>query len=321
MRIDKVLTDHHPALSYEFFPPKSEEGKERLFETIGTLEKLEPAYVSVTYGAGGSTRELTHELVIKLIRETTLTVVSHLTCVEATVEETHQILERYSEAGVENIMALRGDPPEGKRTFEPVPGGFTFASELVGHIKKHFPHLGVGVAGFPEGHPGTPNRLDEIDHQKAKVDAGADYICTQMFFDNRDFYDFVERCRFAGINVPIVAGIMPITSAKGMRKMAGLAAGSRFPAPLLKAIDRVVSHDGEEYIENVGIHWATQQVMDLIENDVDGVHLYTLNKSKATRRIYESLGLQLMAGAGGHPHYRDHRSGNGSGRHPQLQRS
>ncbi|MFP4010273.1 MAG: methylenetetrahydrofolate reductase, partial [Spirochaetaceae bacterium] len=250
--------------------------------------------VSVTYGAGGSTRELTHELVLKLIRETSFTVVSHLTCVDATVEETHRILDTYSEAGVENIMALRGDPPEGERTFAPVPGGFTFAAELVAHIKRHFPHLGVGVAGFPEGHPATPNRLDEIDYLRAKVDAGVDYICTQLFFDNRDFYDFVERCRHAGIEVPIVAGIMPITSAKGMRKMASLAAGSRFPAPLLKAIDRAGTHEGEEYIENVGIHWATQQVLDLIEHGVDGIHFYTLNKSKATQRIYESLGLQLI---------------------------
>jgi methylenetetrahydrofolate reductase (NADPH) len=294
MHISDALRRNRPAFSYEFFPPKTERGKQRLFRSIETLEDLDPAYVSVTYGAGGSTRELTEALVMKLIHETSFTVVSHLTCVGATVDETHRILERYADGGVENIMALRGDPPGGQRSFEPVERGFTYASELVAHIREHFPRLGVGVAGFPEGHPATPNRLDEIDHLKAKVDAGADYICTQLFFDNRDFYDFVERCRFAGITVPVVAGIMPITSATGMRKMATLAAGSRFPAPLLKAIDRVSGDDGDEYIENVGIHWATQQVMDLLENGVDGIHFYTLNKSTATRRIYESLGLQLI---------------------------
>ena len=290
MHIKDVFRQHDTAISFEFFPPKTPEGSEQLFENIEKLVPLEPAYVSVTYGAGGSTRELTHELVTRLQQETDLTVVSHLTCVNATKEQTRRILETYDQSGIENIMALRGDPPEGERTFTPEPGGFTYASELVAFIKKHFPHFGVGVAGFPEGHPATPNRLDEMDYLKAKVDEGADYICTQMFFDNRDFYDFVERCRYAGIEVPIVAGIMPITSLKGMRKMASLAAGSRFPAPLLKALDRAQEQD-PQYVKNVGIHWATQQVMDLLDNGVEGIHLYTLNKSRASRRIYEALGL------------------------------
>lgn len=294
MHIRDVFHTHLPALSFEFFPPKSEKGRRTLGKTVEQLERLDPAYVSVTYGAGGSTRELTHDLVVRLMKETSFNVVCHLTCVDTSREQTKRILDSYVESGVENIMALRGDPPKGQRSFEPVPGGFAYAAELVGFIKKEYPQLGVGVAGFVEGHPATPNRLDETDYLKAKVDAGADYICTQLFFDNRDFYDFVERCRLVGIDVPIVAGIMPITSTKGMRKMATLAAGSRFPAPLLKAIQRAEPH-GDEYVENAGVHWATAQVWDLIDNGVDGVHLYTLNKARASRRLFEALALRPEA--------------------------
>ncbi len=291
MHIKTLFEQHKPLFSFEFFPPKTEESEVALFHTIRELEPLEADAVSVTYGAGGSTKDRTHRLVTRLQRETSLTVISHLTCVGATRDETHAILESYAEAGIENIMALRGDPPGGvgDRGFEPVPNGFTFAAELVAYIKKHFPQFGVGVAGFPEGHPLAPNRLREMEHLKEKVEAGADYICTQLFFDNHDFYDFVERARHAGITVPIVAGIMPIASRKGMMKMADLAAGSRFPAKLLKAIDRV---EDDADVQNVGIHWATSQVLDLLDNGVDGVHFYTLNKSGATRRIYEALGVR-----------------------------
>jgi methylenetetrahydrofolate reductase (NADPH) len=158
----------------------------------------------------------------------------------------------------------------------------------VAYIKKHFPNMGVGVAGFPEGHPETPNRLKEIEFLKTKVDAGADYIVSQLFFDNRDFYDFCERCELAKIYVPIIAGVMPITTKKGMVRMAELAAGARIPARLLKAVERAGS---DEYVERVGVHWATEQVRDLIDNNTRGIHLYTLNSSTATLRIYKSLGI------------------------------
>ncbi|HMV36447.1 MAG TPA: methylenetetrahydrofolate reductase, partial [Turneriella sp.] len=180
-------------------------------------------------------------------------------------------------------------PKEAFARFVPHPDGFHYAAELVAFIKKHFPQMGVGVAGFPEGPPETPNRLKEIEHLKAKVDAGADYICTQLFFDNHDFYDYRERCELAGIHVPIIAGIMPITSRKGMQRMAELSLGSRFPAKLLRALARA---EDDEYAENVGIHWATEQVRDLIDHGVAGVHFYTLNKSKATLKIYQSLGIR-----------------------------
>jgi len=310
VHIADVLKSNKPALSFEFFPPKTPEGSETLFQTISELKPLEPAYVSVTYGAGGSTRQLTHDLVVRLSRELGLTIVSHLTCVGASKDEIRQILERYQESGISNILALRGDPPVSKDAsgvgaakdgtpgaapkeafarFVPHPDGFHYAAELVAFIKKHFPQMGVGVAGFPEGHPETPNRLKEIEHLKAKIDAGADYICTQLFFDNHDFYDYRERCELAGIHVPIIAGIMPITSRKGMQRMAELSLGSRFPAKLLRALARA---EDDEYAENVGIHWATEQVRDLIDHGVAGVHFYTLNKSKATLKIYQSLGIR-----------------------------
>ncbi len=289
MHIAQVLKQQDPAISFEFFPPKTEAASQELFHTIQQLAPLKPAYVSVTYGAGGSTRSLTHDLVVKLQEETSLTIVSHLTCVGSGQDEIRQILETYHTRGIENIMALRGDQPQAPQGNRPQTPAFQYAAELVRFIKHHFPHMGVGVAGFPEGHPDTPNRLKEIDFLREKVDAGADYICTQLFFDNRDFYDFRERCEMADIQVPIIAGIMPITSKKGMARMSELALGARFPAKLLRAMGDA---DSPEKAERIGTTWATEQVLDLLDNQVQGIHLYTLNKSKASLQIYEALGIQ-----------------------------
>lgn len=289
MLVKDILNSNRTSFSFEFFPPKTEKGWGSLFDTISDLEPLKPAYVSVTYGAGGSTRDKTHDLVTKIESDTGITVVSHLTCVGSSKDEIRDILEKYEDAGIVNILALRGDAPEGMKKWEQHPDGFRHASELVAFIKKHFPKMGVGVAGFPEGHPETPNRLKEIDYLKAKVDEGADYIVTQLFFDNRDFYDFCERCDLAGINIPIVAGIMPIVTKSGMTRMAELAAGAKFPASLIRGVQRA---DSDEYVEKFGIHWATEQVRDLIDNKVRGIHFYTLNKSLQTLKIYESLGLK-----------------------------
>ncbi|MCW7753186.1 methylenetetrahydrofolate reductase [NAD(P)H] [Desulfobotulus sp. H1] len=288
MLLRDIFAENPMTFSFEFFPPATEKGWETLFDTIADLMPLDPAYVSVTYGAGGSTRDRTHQLLGRIHRETPLTAVSHLTCVGASRDEIHEILSTYDALGVHNILALRGDPPAGE-SFVPHPDGFLFAADLVAYIKKHFPGMCIGVAGFPEGHPATPNRLQEIDYLKAKVDAGADYIVTQLFFDNRDFYDFQERCELAGIRVPILAGIMPVTTRRGMERMAELAAGARIPAALLKAVYRAGSDDR---VENVGVHWATEQVRDLIDHGVRGIHFYTLNRSLATLRIYEALGVK-----------------------------
>ncbi|MBN1759824.1 MAG: methylenetetrahydrofolate reductase [NAD(P)H] [Chitinispirillaceae bacterium] len=288
MHIAEILKSNRISFSFEFFPPKDATSSEQLFSAISELTNLKPAYVSVTYGAGGSTRELTHSLVGRISRETDLTVVSHLTCIGSSREEIGNLLQVYWSEGIRNIMALRGDPPRGVEKFEPHPDGFRNATELVAFIRAEFPGMGIGVAGYPEGHPETPNRLTEIDYLKRKVDAGADYICTQLFFDNRDFYDFRERCELAGITIPILAGIMPITTLKGMKRMADLALGTRYPARLLRALARA---EDDAHVEMVGIHWATEQVRDLIDNGIRGIHLYTLNRSNATLRIYDSLGV------------------------------
>jgi methylenetetrahydrofolate reductase (NADPH) len=243
----------------------------------------------VTYGAGGSTRERTHDLIVRIQKETNLTAVSHLTCVCHSDGQLQAILDRYAESGIENILALRGDPPLNKPDYDRSKDAFKYACDLVKFIRKHTHGFGIGVAGFPEGHPDTPNRLKELEHLKAKVDAGADYICTQLFFDNHDFYDFRDRCELAGISVPIVAGIMPITSRAGLIRMAHLAAGSRIPAALLRAVERCETDDD---VARVGIHWATTQCFDLLNNKVRGLHFYTLNKSDATRQIYANLGVK-----------------------------
>jgi methylenetetrahydrofolate reductase (NADPH) len=288
MHINDIFKHDKICFSFEFFPPKDQAASEALFKTIADIIPLSPSYVSVTYGAGGTTRLLTHDLVVRIQKETNLTVVSHITCVGSTQYEVLKLLETYRNSGIENIMALRGDLPKGQTIFVPRDGGFTYASELVAFIKKYFPDMGIGVAGYPEGRPDTPNRLKEIEYLKIKVDAGADYICSQLFFDNHAFYDFCERCRLAGITIPILAGIMPITSIKGMHRMADLSPGTNFPARLLKALSRA---EDDRHVENVGIHWAAEQVADLIDNNVKGIHFYTLNRSGATLRIYDSLGV------------------------------
>ncbi len=292
MLVKDLLAQQKTTFSFEFFPPKAEiaeDAANRLLATIkNNLMPLAPSYVSVTYGAGGSTRNRTHDLVVRIKQETDITVVSHLTCVGSSQGEIHGILEKYQEAGIFNILALRGDPPKGVTDFVQPADGFNHATDLVAYIKKYFPAMCVGVAGFPEGHPATPNRLLEIDYLKAKVDAGADYIVTQLFFDNRDFYDYCERCELAGIHVPNIAGIMPVTTKNGLIRTAELAGGAHIPARLLKAVFRA---ENDSYVEKVGIHWATEQIRDLLDHDVRGVQFFTLNSSTATQEIYQSLGV------------------------------
>lgn len=297
MHIQDIFKRQRPTFSFEFFPPKNPKAADALYETILDLASCSPSFVSVTYGAGGSTRELTHDLVLKIKETTSIPPIPHLTCVAHSAQEITATLERYAEAGIGNILALRGDPPANLANYDRSADAFQHAVDLVSHIKKFnatgsHPDprgFGIGVAAFPEGHPDTPNRLLEMDYLKAKIDAGADYICTQLFFDNHDFLDFRDRCGLAGIDVPIIAGIMPITSAKGIHRMAELAGGAHFPARLLRALER--AGDNQEAVERVGIHHAAEQCAGLLDADVDGVHLYTLNQSRATQEVYASLGL------------------------------
>jgi methylenetetrahydrofolate reductase (NADPH) len=295
MHIQDIFAKEGPTFSFEFFPPKTADGIESLYETITELEAYDPSFVSVTYGAGGTTRELTHDLVVRIKNATSLDPIPHLTCVCHQEPDIQSILGRYAAAGVGNILALGGDPPRDLKNYIKADDAFQHAADLVRYIRNFPGHpdrrgFGIGVAGFPEGHPATPNRLKEMDHLKAKVDEGADYIVTQLFFHNDDFHDFRDRCELAGIRVPIIAGIMPVTSTKGMERMADLAAGARFPAKLIRALRR--AGDDPDSVEKVGIHYATEQCSDLLENEVAGIHFYTLNKSHATREIYANLGIR-----------------------------
>ncbi len=296
MHIADVLARDSFTASFELFPPKSDDGWDALFTAIADLEPLKPSFVSVTYGAGGSTRRLTHDLVVRIRRETSLDPVPHLACIGHATGEIDAILGRYADEGVSNILALRGDRPVAQP--DSPAGDYRFASELVDQIRAfnatgRHPDprgFGIGVAGYPEGHPETPNTLVQMDHLKAKVDAGADMIVSQLFFDNAAFMDWRERCELAGISIPVIPGIMPITSMAGVRRMAQLAAGTRFPAALLRSLRR--AQDDPDAVAKVGIHWATEQCRDLIDRGVRGIHFYTLNRSDATRRIYENLGVK-----------------------------
>jgi methylenetetrahydrofolate reductase (NADPH) len=304
MHIRDILAAVRTTFSFEFFPPKTDQAAEQLFAAIRELESLKPSFVSVTYGAGGSTRERTHNLVVRIKQTTSLDAVPHLTCVQHSEADIQTILERYAAHGVSNILALAGDPPQPLQPPRDVPGydkshdAFQHAADLVRFIRRfndsgRHPDargFGIGVAGFPEGHPATPNRALEMDYLKAKADAGADYIVTQLFFDNRDFYDFRERCELAGIRLPIVAGLMPITSLGTYKRIPELALGARYPARLQRAILRAGSDP--EAVKAVGIHWATEQARDLLDHNVRGIHFYTLNHSAATREIYRSLGAK-----------------------------
>jgi methylenetetrahydrofolate reductase (NADPH) len=289
MRLPDLLAKSGCTFSFEFFPPKDESGVEVLYERARTLAELKPSYVSVTYGAGGSTRQRTHEVVRKLKHEIGLNVAAHLTCVGHSRDELVNILQQYADDGIDNIVALRGDAPTGG-AFTAAEGGLRYGVELVELIRQRFgDRFGIAVAGYPEGHPETVSRLDDMDYLKAKVDAGADCVVTQLFFDNRDFYDFRERCAIAGIDVPIIAGLMPVLSRKGILRMAGLC-GSRLPAKLLRRLAKAGEDDTK--VAKVGIDWAVQQSRDLLDNDVRGIHFYTLNRSSATIEIYRRLGAE-----------------------------
>ena len=303
--IAELFGESRPLRSLEFFPPKDDKAAETLFAQIAELETLKPSFVSVTYGAGGGTRERTHNLVVRIKDSTGLDPVPHLTCVCHSEVDIAKILERYAAHGVSNILALGGDPPRDLTGYVRANDAFQHAANLVTFIKKfndtagggRHPDkrgFGISVAGFPEGHPATPNRVLELDYLKAKVGAGADYIVTQLFFDNRDFYDFRERCELLGIKAPIIAGIMPVTSLGTFKRIPELALGARYPARLIKAIQR--AGDDPEAVKRVGIHWATEQCRDLLDNNVRGIHFYTLNNSFATREISRSLGAKDSVG-------------------------
>jgi methylenetetrahydrofolate reductase (NADPH) len=287
MLIDQILDLGKAGVSFEFFPPKTEAGFTSLFKTIDELHAIRPTYVSVTYGAGGSTREKTVQLVERIQRELKIRAMAHLTCVGHTADEIGRILEDLWGAGIRNVLALRGDPPTGQSQFIATEGGFANADELVKFIRSKRDFC-IGVAGYPEGHPQCLNRTRDLEHLKRKVDNGGCFVITQLFFDNDDFYRFRDQSRAMGIKVPIVAGIMPILNVAQIKRFVSMC-GAKIPHSLLTKLESL-EHDPEAVYAQ-GVQYAIQQCDDLLKNGVDGLHFYTLNKSKATVQICKSLNV------------------------------
>jgi methylenetetrahydrofolate reductase (NADPH) len=286
MKIRNVLNPSKPCFSFEFFPPKTPEGERQLWETLEDLRPLEPGYVSVTYGAGGSTRDTTIDLVTHIKERTGIEAMAHLTCVGHSKEEIALVLRRFSQARVENILALRGDPPKGQSTFVKAQGGFEHASELTEFIREQDLGFCIGGAGYPEGHVETASREADLRHLKIKVDQGAEFIVTQLFFDNAFYFDFVERARRAGINVPIVPGIMPVTNYEQVQRFVRMC-GATVPMRLQLELERI--KDEPQAVMQLGVAHATVQCLELLNRGVPGIHFYTLNRSPAARMIVSAL--------------------------------
>jgi methylenetetrahydrofolate reductase (NADPH) len=286
VRIDDLLADaDEPTFSFEFFPPKSPAGEENLAAALSELHALAPAFVSVTYGAGGSTRERTVEIVADLRRRYGLEAMAHLTCVNATVAELKATLDVMRDAGVENVLALRGDPPRGQERWTQTAGGLEYSSELVELLRADYP-FSVGAAAFPETHIHATSPEDDLRFLKAKVDAGASFLITQMFFDNAYYFDFVARARDIGIDVPIIPGVMPILSSAGIKRMAELSAAV---LPPRLALELELRRDDDEAVAELGVSYATLQCVELLERGAPGIHFITLNRSPATRAILSAL--------------------------------
>jgi methylenetetrahydrofolate reductase (NADPH) len=289
MKIAEFYKTQKRTISFEFFPPKTEEAEAKLYETVSQLKSLNPSFVSVTYGAMGTTRANTLRIVAAIKKKIGIEAAAHLTCVGHTKQEIGGILLELKQEGVENIVALRGDPPKGSAEFKPVEGGFSYAAELVAFIRsdERFKNaFSLAVAGYPEGHVECHDREKDLLHLKQKVDAGADIIITQLFFDNADYYRFVEKLRKMGITIPVVPGIMPVTQGAQIQRFATMC-GARIPAAMSGAIAKL--GDDHAAVEAYGIQYATRQCEDLLKNGAPGIHFYTLNKSHATRQISASL--------------------------------
>jgi len=285
VRISEALSTGYPVFSFEFFPPKSEEGEAKLWDTLRELHDLKPTFVSVTYGAGGSTRTKTVGLTRKIKAELGIDPMAHLTCVGSTADEIRSVLEDLQESGIENVLPLRGDPPKGADRFEVTAGGFAYASELTAFIKKDFDFC-LGGAAYPEGHIECASPYQDLHNLKQKVDAGAEFLVTQLFFDNRYYFDFVDRARASGITVPIIPGIMPITNVEQVKRFTKMC-GASIPEQLLVELEKRA--DKPERVMELGIAHATIQALGLIQGGAPGIHFYTLNKSTAAREILTAI--------------------------------
>jgi methylenetetrahydrofolate reductase (NADPH) len=285
MRIEQILEQHRPVFSFEFFPPKDDQGMENLKRVVSELKDDAPAYVSVTYGAAGSTRERTVEITKWIKQELGIEAMAHLSCVGEPTERLIEILTQIQEAGVENVLALRGDPPRGETEWTPHPGGLSYSVELIRLIAERFDFC-VGAACFPEIHPDAPNRDSDLRYAREKQEAGAAFLITQLFFDNELYFDFVEHARGAGITVPIVPGIMPITNYGQIKRFTEMC-GATIPDELERELNGRA--DDPEAVAELGVAYATLQCSDLLARGAPGVHFYTLNRSPATRAILAAL--------------------------------
>jgi methylenetetrahydrofolate reductase (NADPH) len=286
MRIDRILDTRKPVFSFEFFPPRTDEGQRSLEAALGELKHDEPDYVSVTYGAAGSTRERTVEVTKWIKEDLGLEAMAHLSCVGEPVDRLREILDEIGGAGIDNVLALRGDPPRGEAEWTPHPDGLHHSVELIELIQADYDFC-VGATCFPEVHPEAESAEQDLRYAKRKVDAGATFLITQLFFDNGDYFRFVDRAREFGIDVPIIAGIMPITNFDQLKRFTTLC-GASIPPPLYEQLDARVD-EGEEAVVELGVSYAALQCADLLARGAPGIHFYTLNKSPATRAILSAL--------------------------------
>lgn len=288
MKIDKIIKESEKSISFEFFPPKTEQGEITLFETIDKLSVFNPSYISVTYGAGGTTKDKTISIIERITKNTNLTVMPHLTCVGATRDETAEIVEHYKSIGIENILALRGDPPMGVTEFPFVEDGFDYAKDLIEFVET-YKSFCISSAAYPEKHKESPNTEFDMIYTYQKVEAGANFLITQMFFENKFFYGFLDRADMMGIKVPTIPGIMIITDLKKIRQLAQMCATS-IPQRLSELIDKY--SDNPEDGRKAGIEYTTEQCRDLIKHGVKYLHFYTLNRWEAVTEIINNLNIQ-----------------------------
>ena len=285
MKIRDLFRSQAQTFSFEFFPPKTKEDADELFVRVRELKPLGPSFISVTYGAGGSTRRNTIDLVCRFQAELGMLGMAHLTCVGHSQTELREVLTELKDRGIENVMCLRGDPPRGQTSFVPAPDGFSHAYELV-RLARSLNGFCIGVAGYPEAHPECPDKQLDLEHLKAKVDCGADFVTTQLFFDSRDYFDFCERARQIGIQQRIIPGIMPITNYRQIVRFTQMC-GAAIPAVLHERLEPVA--DDPRAVLEIGVDWAGRQCEELLAGGAPGIHFYTMNRSLATQRIFERL--------------------------------
>jgi methylenetetrahydrofolate reductase (NADH) len=288
VRIDEILaTAEQPVFSFEFFPPKTDEGERNLRTALQALAPLEPDFVSVTYGAGGSTRARTVDLTRWIKQDLGIEAMSHLTCVGASREELHAVLDRIADGGIDNVLALRGDPPRGETEWRPHPGGLHYSTELAQLITADYP-FAIGAACFPEVHPKSPDLAHDLRFLRHKLEAGVSFLITNLFFDNEMYFRFVEEARAAGIEAPIIPGIMPVTNVGQIKTITGMC-GATIPDPFLEQLE--LRADDPDAVLQIGVSYATLQCAELLAGGAPGIHFYTLNRSPATRAILAALRL------------------------------